>query len=48
MNLNDFSWETFSQTGDIDAYLLYKSVMELEKTKDEGEKWLPSEQEVSL
>lgn len=48
MNLNDFSWETFSQTGDIEAYLLYKSVMELEKTKNEGEQWLPSKQEVSL
>ncbi len=48
MELNDFSWKAFSQTGDIDAYLLYKSVTETEKTKDKGEQWQASEQGVSL
>ena len=26
MELNRLSWETFTRTGDIDAYLLYKTV----------------------
>ena len=25
MELNRLSWETFTRTGDIDAYLLYKN-----------------------
>lgn len=48
MELNDFSWETFSQTGNIDAYLLYKSIIELEKTEDKEEKWQTSVQRASL
>lgn len=48
MELNDFSWETFSHTGDIDAYLLYKSIMELKKTEDKEEKWQTSAQRASL
>lgn len=48
MELNDFSWKTFSQTGNIDAYLLYKSVTELKKTKDKSEEWQTSEPKASL
>ncbi len=48
MELNDFSWETFSHTGDIDAYLLYKSVAELKRIKDEEAKWQTSKPEASL
>ncbi len=48
MELNDFSWETFSHTGNIDAYLLYKSVTELKRIKDEEKKWQASQPEASL
>ena len=27
MELNRLSWETFTRTGDIDAYLLYKTAL---------------------
>ncbi len=29
MQLDTFSWETFTQTGDIEAYLLYRSAVEV-------------------
>lgn len=29
MQLDTFSWETFTRTGDIEAYLLYRSTMEV-------------------
>lgn len=48
MELNNFSWQTFSQTGDIDAYLLYKSVTELKETKDKEQEWQASEPKESL
>lgn len=48
MELNNFSWETFSHTGNIDAYLLYKSVTELKRTKDKEEQWQTSEPKASL
>ncbi|MCI5604136.1 MAG: YqzL family protein [Clostridia bacterium] len=48
MKLDDLSWETFSQTGNIDAYLLYKSLAELEQTEDKEEKWQISTQRASL
>ncbi len=32
MKIQDFSWQAFKETGDIDAYLLYK---ELSKQRDE-------------
>ncbi|MCC8169889.1 MAG: YqzL family protein [Oscillospiraceae bacterium] len=48
MELNDFSWETFSHTGNIDAYLLYKSIADLNRTKDKEEEWQTSTREVSL
>jgi hypothetical protein len=40
--MRDFTWEFFSKTGDLDAYLLYKQVsgvirMEPEGFKDEQE-----------
>ena len=34
IKMESFSWETFVNTGDIDAYLLYKSVAELKKDNE--------------
>lgn len=45
MELNRFSWETFMQTGDIEAYLLYKSVNDIEKQEDKDDTWQKLEQE---
>ncbi len=39
------SWETFTRTGDIEAYLLYKSTTETENQKDNDDKWRKSERE---
>lgn len=44
--LNRISWETFTRTGDIDAYLLYKSLNNLELHKDKDDRWQKLEQEV--
>ncbi|MBO5060177.1 MAG: YqzL family protein [Clostridia bacterium] len=42
MKLKDFSWNTFKETGDIDAYLLYKTV---ENNGNQREKeWKPAKQ----
>ncbi len=46
MELNIFSWEKFKKTGDIDAYLLYKSVSELLGKEDKDNEWHSLEQEV--
>jgi hypothetical protein len=46
--LNRISWETFTRTGDIDAYLLYKSTNSLEKQEDKEDKWRKSEQKALL
>lgn len=35
MTMKDFSWQTFKQTGDIDAYLLYKAVENNDKRNKE-------------
>lgn len=35
MTMKDFSWQTFKQTGDIDAYLLYKAVEDNDKRDKE-------------
>lgn len=37
MELNYFSWEAFRRTGDIEAYLLYKSTEEPENFHDKEE-----------
>lgn len=42
MTMKDFSWQTFKQTGDIDAYLLYKAVENNDKRDKE---WKPVKQE---
>ena len=34
MELNRLSWETFTRTGDIDAYLLYKTVSGITEQED--------------
>lgn len=39
-----FSWAAFVKTGDIEAYLLYKSVSELRNEEGNEEKWRKSEQ----
>lgn len=44
MELDRFSWDAFAKTGDIDAYLLYKTVSDIEK--QEEDEWLKLEQEV--
>lgn len=43
--LNRISWETFARTGDIEAYLLYKSTAEFEIQEDKEDTWHRSEQE---
>ena len=43
--LNRISWETFARTGDIEAYLLYKSTAELGVQEDKEDTWQKSEQE---
>ncbi len=45
MELDIFSWETFRRTGNIDAYLLYKSINNLELKEDKKDTWHKSEQE---
>lgn len=45
MELNRLSWETFTRTGDIDAYLLYKSVNDLDLLEDKNDIWQKLEQE---
>ncbi len=43
--LGRISWETFARTGNIEAYLLYKSTAEFEMQEDKKETWHKSEQE---
>ena len=43
--LNRISWETFARTGDIEAYLLYRSTTKQESLEDKEEIWHKSEQE---
>ena len=42
--LNRISWETFTLTGDIDVYLLYKSTTEFETQEDKDDTWQKSGQ----
>jgi len=35
--MRDFSWNYFSMTGDVDAYLLYKQVDERQEEDEEPE-----------
>lgn len=34
--LSDFSWNTFKQTGDINAYFLYKDIERTRTSDNEG------------
>lgn len=43
--LNRISWETFTLTGNIDAYLLYKSTAEIQMQEDKDDTWQKSGQE---
>lgn len=43
--LDRISWETFTLTGDIEAYLLYKSINSLEMQEDKDGTWQKLEQE---
>lgn len=45
MELNRLSWETFTRTGDIDAYLLYKTVSGITEQEDRDDTWQKLEQE---
>lgn len=45
IELNRLSWETFTRTGNIDAYLLYKSINDTETREDKDDTWRKSEQE---
>ena len=45
MEMKDFSWQAFHDTGDIEAYLLYK---EVEKSGKRDKEWKASKQEQSL
>lgn len=45
MELEGITWTIFTDTGDIDAYLLYKRISEDNKEK---EKWEASEKKVLL
>ncbi len=42
MTLKDFSWKTFTETGDIDAYLLYKIAEKGDKQREK--EWKPAKQ----
>lgn len=43
MKMKDLSWKAFKETGDIDAYLLYKTVETNEKQR--GSQWNAVKQE---
>ena len=43
--MKDFSWQAFKETGDIDAYLLYKTVEENDVKR--GSSWKAVKQEES-
>lgn len=43
MKMKDFSWQAFKETGDIDAYLLYKTVEE--NNAKRGSSWKAVKQE---
>ena len=45
MELNRLSWETFTRTGDIDDYLLYKTVSGITEQEDKDDTWQKLEQE---
>lgn len=45
MELNRLSWETFTRTGDIDVYLLYKTVSNITEQEDKDDTWQKLEQE---
>lgn len=38
MEIYDFSWNAFRQTGDIEAYLLCKNIEDAGKTQEEEQK----------
>lgn len=43
-----FLWAVFEKTGNIEAYLLYKSVFEPRNVEVNGEQWRISEQKALL
>lgn len=44
MEMKNFSWQAFHETGDIEAYLLYK---EVERSGKREKEWKASKQEQS-
>lgn len=47
MELGLFSWHTFKITGNIEAYLLYKSTQAIKINREEEAKWQISKPRVS-
>lgn len=47
MGVHSFLWQAFLDTGDIRAYLLYKSAVRQEKNRGEEYKWQTSVPKVS-
>ncbi|NHN30927.1 YqzL family protein [Paenibacillus agricola] len=45
--MRDFSWQYFSLTGDVDAYLLYKEI-NMDSVSDETDEDLNDESEDTL
>ncbi|TVY09645.1 YqzL family protein [Paenibacillus cremeus] len=39
--MRDFSWKYFSMTGDVDAYLLYKEVVNRDRSDESDEEEEP-------
>ena len=46
MEQNSFLWQVFIDTGEIDAYLMYKDMENLKNSREEDAKWQTSEPKV--
>ncbi|WP_082034335.1 YqzL family protein [Cohnella kolymensis] len=45
--MRDFTWQVFTQTGDVEAYLLYKEVGQLDAASELGADGVTEEQDVN-
>lgn len=48
MEFNTFLWQAFERTGDIDAYLLYRSSLPRELSEENDGQWQSLRQEALL
>ena len=48
MGIHSFLWQTFLDTGNIKAYLMYKNAVKYEKNRREESEWHSSAPRVSL